>query len=66
MLMALLAQTETEAWRIVVPAVLLILVFVVVVILWQFFGLWLQAWVSRAQVSMLELIGMRLQKVDWA
>jgi uncharacterized protein YqfA (UPF0365 family) len=40
---------------------------VIVVILWifaQFFGLWLQAFMSRADVRLTELIGMRLRKVD--
>jgi uncharacterized protein YqfA (UPF0365 family) len=38
------------------------LVFVVVVA--QFANLWVQAWTSGAKVSILELIGMRLRKVD--
>ncbi len=35
-----------------------------IVVLAQFFNLWLQAWLSGAYVGLLELIGMRLRKVD--
>ncbi len=44
--------------------VLGIVVFIVFLLLAQFFGLWLQAYMSRAGVSLGELIGMRLRKVD--
>ena len=44
--------------------VLGIVVFVVLLLLAQFFSLWLQAYMSRAGVSLGELIGMRLRKVD--
>src|SRR5439155_21140384 len=40
---------------------------VAIVILWvflSFFSLWLQAWTSAAPVGYLDLIGMRLRKVD--
>jgi len=40
--------------------ILLIIVFVVA----KFFNLWLQAFLSGARVALLELIGMRLRKVD--
>ena len=44
--------------------VLGIVVVVVLLLLAQFFSLWLQAYMSRAGVSLGELIGMRLRKVD--
>jgi uncharacterized protein YqfA (UPF0365 family) len=37
---------------------------VILAILAQFFGLWLQAFMSRAEVALADLIGMRLRKVD--
>ncbi|HOB75192.1 MAG TPA: flotillin-like protein FloA [Phycisphaerae bacterium] len=71
--MNLLAQVESNGafspqdWgTLSLVAAVLILVFclVFVVVLWQFFGLWLQAFMSKADVSMFDLIGMRLRKVD--
>jgi uncharacterized protein YqfA (UPF0365 family) len=47
-----------------VPILIIVVVLVIVSILWQFFGLWLQAFMSNAGVSMADLIGMRLRKVD--
>ncbi len=37
---------------------------VIILVVAQFFRLWLQAFMSNADVSMLDLIGMRLRKVD--
>ena len=44
--------------------VLGIVVFVVLLLLAQFISLWLQAYMSRANVRLSDLIGMRLRKVD--
>jgi len=41
-----------------------IVVLVILMIVGQFFRLWLQAYMSNADVTMLDLIGMRLRKVD--
>ena len=41
-----------------------IIVLIVLTLAAQFFSLWLQAYMSRAGVSLAELIGMRLRKVD--
>src|ERR1051325_10813702 len=60
----LLAELESEQWKFIIPIVVLVFALVVIVVLWQFFGLWLQAFMSNAQVSMFDLIGMRLRKVD--
>lgn len=50
------------AWvvLIVVGIILLVLLFIIA----QFFRLWLQAYMSNADVSLFDLIGMRLRKVD--
>ncbi len=46
-------------------SVLLIIVgLVIVVFLWQFIGLWVQAFMSNAGVSIFDLIGMKFRKVD--
>ncbi|MFQ5494448.1 MAG: flotillin-like FloA family protein, partial [Phycisphaerae bacterium] len=49
-------------WVLAVVLAIVILVFVLVVA--QFFRLWLQAYMSNADVGMFDLIGMRLRKVD--
>src|SRR5687767_13207754 len=60
-----LSQTnDVIPWSVIVPIVVIILGIVVVIVLWQFFGLWLQAFMSNAGVSIFDLIGMRLRKVD--
>jgi uncharacterized protein YqfA (UPF0365 family) len=41
-----------------------LIVLVLLIVLFQFFGLWLQAYMSNAGVSLLDLIGMRLRKVN--
>jgi len=58
----MLAQT----WSIglVAAIVIGIVLLVVLAILAQFFRLWLQAYMSNADVSIWDLIGMRLRKVD--
>jgi len=42
----------------------IIVVVVILLIVAQFFSLWLQAFASRANVTFVDLIGMRLRKVD--
>ncbi len=49
-------------WIIAIVAIIVGLVLVLV--LAQFFSLWLQAFASRAGVTFIDLIGMRLRKVD--
>jgi uncharacterized protein YqfA (UPF0365 family) len=41
-----------------------IIVFFFVLLIWSFLRLWLQAYFSRANVTIMELIGMKLRKVD--
>ena len=58
-----LAQAGWSPWWI--GAVIVgIVVFVILLIIAQFFRLWLQAYMSNADVRLLDLIGMRLRKVD--
>jgi len=59
---SLLAQ-NWGIWT-VVSIVLGIVILVILFIIAQFFRLWLQAYMSNAGVRMLDLIGMRLRKVD--
>ena len=59
----LLAQsTWNFAW--IVGVVVGIVVLVLLLVIAQFFRLWLQAYMSNADVSLFDLIGMRLRKVD--
>ena len=61
-LTTLLAQWSGPLTALVV--VLGIVALIVLLLVAQFFSLWLQAYMSRAGVSLAELIGMRLRKVD--
>ncbi|MCK4873771.1 MAG: flotillin-like protein FloA [Phycisphaerales bacterium] len=63
----LLAQQTSPTPQWIWIAVLVVLgvgALIVVVVVGQFFNLWLQAWLSGAHVRFIELIGMRLRKVD--
>jgi uncharacterized protein YqfA (UPF0365 family) len=44
--------------------VLLIFILILVAIMWRFLGLYIRAWISGAHVSLLELIGMQLRRVN--
>jgi len=70
-LMFSLAQVERGAgpgaWTMMlwlVLAVAAVVVLVVVMVIGQFFTLWLQGFMAKADVSFFDLIGMRLRKVD--
>ncbi len=52
-----------ESFTLVGGAIIAILVFVFVIILFNFFGLWLRAKIANAPVSLGKMIGMRLRKV---
>jgi len=54
---------EISGW-IVIWIVVGLVALVAVFIILQFVNLWIQAFMSRADVSLLDLIGMRLRKVD--
>ncbi len=49
----------------VVSVIFLIVVLVLVLLIASFFKLWLQAWLSKAEVKFSELIGMWLRKVNY-
>jgi len=58
----LLAQMSGWLWGLL--GVVVIVGLILFAVLMQFFGLWLRAYFSNANVSMLDLIGMKLRKVD--
>ncbi|MEM7755408.1 MAG: flotillin-like protein FloA [Planctomycetota bacterium] len=53
-----------QAVWIIVAIVLALVLIVVIAVIGQFFSLWFQALVSKARVSLLDIIGMRFRKVD--
>ena len=59
----LVAQSQWN-WGIALAIVAGIVMLVMLLVIGQFFRLWLQAYMSNADVSFFELIGMRLRKVD--
>ncbi len=64
---ALLAQkTAGSSLWLIVGGIGVLVGLTLLIILAQFFRLWLQAYMSNAGVSMLDLIGMKLRKVDAA
>jgi len=54
------------SWTLVVGIVAVIVAIVLLFVIFQFFGLWLQAYASHADVGITDLIGMRLRKVHAA
>jgi len=58
----LVAQTSNLWW--IGGAIIAVVILVLLFIVGQFFSLWLQAFMSNAGVSIWDLIGMRLRKVD--
>jgi uncharacterized protein YqfA (UPF0365 family) len=66
----LLAQGKGEAWQpglitVVISLVILLFAILVLVIIFSFFQLWIQAYLTGAKVSFFDLIGMRFRKVDY-
>ncbi len=51
-------------WGLAIAVVVGIVLLVILLVIAQFFRLWLQAYMSNAEVSMFDLIGMRLRRVD--
>ena len=60
-----LAQGGMRAVGIIAGIVLIIVLLLFVLLIANFFKLWLQAWLSRANVKFSELIGMALRKVNY-
>lgn len=69
MLASLLGQNTNflaDNWPILLGFVALIVVVIVMITFFSFIGLWIQALFTGAKVSPLDLIGMKLRKVDLA
>ena len=64
MLSILAADEPFSPWVIGIVIVILIVLLVFFAIILQFMGLYVRAYVSGARVSLFELIGMRLRKVN--
>jgi len=64
--LSFLGQSNAVGWGLVLAIVVGIVVLVILLVVAQFFRLWLQAYMSNAGVTMFDLIGMRLRKVDAA
>ena len=60
----LIAQSGKSLMTWIGLGVIIVIGLVIFGIIAQFFGLWLQAFMSRANVGFTDLIGMRLRKVD--
>ncbi|NUQ51108.1 MAG: flotillin-like protein FloA [Phycisphaerales bacterium] len=63
-LLAQSSSTNTNLILIVVGIVAAIVALVILIVVGQFISLYIQAFLSNAHVGMLEIIGMRLRKVD--
>ena len=65
---SLLGQTGSKTSSITIGTIVLVILglfaLTIALVLLQFFRLWLQAFMSNADVGMFDLIGMRLRKVD--
>ncbi len=55
---------EGVPWGIVTMIILGLIGLTILIFLWQFVSLWIQAFMSNANVSLFELIGMKFRKVD--
>lgn len=61
----ILAQSGgSSIWAIIFGLLAIVIVLVGFAFIIQFFGLWIQAFMSKAGVSMADLIGMKFRKVD--
>jgi len=63
--LVLAAASPGKVVLLVISIIFLIVVLVFVLLVASFFKLWLQAWLSKAEVKFSELIGMWLRKVDY-
>jgi uncharacterized protein YqfA (UPF0365 family) len=55
---------EISPGKLAVLVIVALFVFLFALLIWGFLRLWLQAYFSRANVTIVELIGMKLRKVD--
>jgi uncharacterized protein YqfA (UPF0365 family) len=61
---ALLAAAASDSWWFIIAGIIIVVGLIVIAVLMQFFSLWLQAYMSKADVGITDLIGQRLRKVD--
>jgi len=54
----------TETWVVIVVGALLLFLLIVVIFMLKFFNLWLQAYLTKADVGMFQIIGMWFRKVN--
>ncbi len=59
-----LAASITDPWVIGVIAISVVVLIIILVVVGSFASLWIQAWTSNAPVSLVDLLGMKLRKVD--
>ncbi len=60
------AMDSGVIWVWVVGAIAIILALIFLLIFFRFFNLWIQAWLTDAKVSIFQMIGMMLRKVNYA
>jgi len=60
----LLAAGTEMPWGTIIALLLLVVGLVIIIFLAQFLSLWIQAFMSHADVTIFELIGMKFRKVD--
>ena len=64
LLIVSLPLAAVGTWTLVLAGIAIVVGLIFLTVMAQFFGLWLQAYMSRADVAMWDLIGMRLRKVN--
>lgn len=60
----ILGETNSTAIWIAGLVILVIIILVMLVLVGQFIGLWIRSWASGAHVGLVELMGMRIRKVN--
>jgi uncharacterized protein YqfA (UPF0365 family) len=57
-------SSPMNLWVVIPTAVVLLFLFVMTIIFFQFLGIYVRAWFNGARVSLVDLIGMKLRKFD--
>src|SRR2546421_8504841 len=57
-------DSSMNLWVVIPTAVVLLLLFVITIIFFQFLGIYVRAWFNGARVSLVDLIGMKLRRFD--
>ena len=63
-MLAYIPLLAAVTWQWIVGGIVIIVGFIAIAVLMQFFSLWLQAYMSKASVGFTDLIGQRLRKVN--